>query len=100
MEYIYITDAWSSDVSSDALLGFTAHWIDSNFHRKSAVHIPRNCQRHPGECIAMKIVKILEEWNIALPQVHVVIRDNGKSYDRSKFAKFWMFSFLPTIGSK
>ena len=37
-EYVsFTTDAWSSDVKSDALLGFTAHWVDNDFHRQSAV---------------------------------------------------------------
>ena len=36
-EYVSFTsDAWSSDVNSDSLLGFTAHWVDSDFHRQSA----------------------------------------------------------------
>ena len=30
-------DAWSSDISGDALLGFTVHWVDGSFQRKYAV---------------------------------------------------------------
>ena len=37
-EYLsFTTDCWSSDVNSDALLGFTAHWVDGSFQRQSAV---------------------------------------------------------------
>ena len=63
----FTSDAWNSDVSSDALLGFTAHWVDSDFHRQSAVlHAQELLERHTctGEYIAMNITKMLEEWNI------------------------------------
>ena len=37
-DYIsFTTDVWSSDVNSDLLIGLTAHWVDRNFQRKSAV---------------------------------------------------------------
>ena len=74
----FTTDCWSSDVNSDALLGFTAHWVDGNFQRQSAVlHAQELSERHTGEYIAVKITKMLEEWKITLSQVYVVIRDNG-----------------------
>jgi len=41
----------------------------------------------------MKIVKMLEEWNIALPQVHVIIRDNG-----SNMVKAMTEANLPSFG--
>ena len=95
VEYVSFTsDAWSSDVNSDALLGFTAHWVDSDFHRQSAVlHAQELSERHTGEYIAMKINKMLEEWKIALSQVHVVIRDNG-----SNMVKAMTEANLPSFG--
>ena len=37
-DYIsFATVVWSSDVNSDSLLGLTAHWVEGNFQRKSAV---------------------------------------------------------------
>lgn len=32
-----IQESWSSDVNSDLLLGLTAHWVDGNVQRNSAV---------------------------------------------------------------
>ena len=92
VEYVSFTsDVWSSDVNSDALLGFTAHWVDSDFHRQSAVlHAQELSERHTGEYIAMKINKMLK---IALSQVHVVIRDNG-----SNMVKAMTEANLPSFG--
>ena len=28
----FTTDIWSSEVNSDSLLNFTAHWVDDTFH--------------------------------------------------------------------
>ena len=62
-EYLsFTTDAWSSDVNSDALLGFTAHWVDGSFQRRSAVlQAQELSERHTGEYNAVKITKMLEE---------------------------------------
>ena len=80
-EYLsFTTDVWSSDVNSDALLGFTAHWVDSSFQRQSAVlQAQELSERHTSEYIAVKITKMLQDWKIDLSQVHVVIRDNGSN---------------------
>ena len=90
----FTTDAWNSDVNSDALLGFRAHWVDNDFHRQSAVlHTQELSERHTGEYIAMKITKMLEEWNIILSQVQAVIRDNG-----SNMVKAMPEANLPSFG--
>ena len=33
----FTADRWSSDINSDVLRGFTAHWVDGNFQWQSAV---------------------------------------------------------------
>uniref|UniRef100_A0A1X7UI74 Uncharacterized protein n=1 Tax=Amphimedon queenslandica TaxID=400682 RepID=A0A1X7UI74_AMPQE len=33
----FTTDIWSTSVSNDSLLSLTAHWLNNNFERKSAV---------------------------------------------------------------
>lgn len=54
----FTNDCWSSDVNSDALLSFTAHWVDGSFQRRSAVlHAQELSERHTGEYIAVKITK-------------------------------------------
>ena len=94
-EYLsFTTDVWSSDVNSDALLGFTAHWVDSSFQRQSAVlQAQELSERHTGEYIAVKITKMLQDWTIDLSQVHVVIRDNG-----SNMVKAITEACLPSFG--
>ena len=94
-EYLsFPTDVWSSDVNSNALLGFTAHWADGSFQRHSAVlQAQELSERHTGEYIALKITKMLEDWKVALFQVHVVIRDNG-----SNMVKAMAEANLPSFG--
>ena len=71
-EYLsFTTDCWSSDVNSDALLGFTAHWVDGNFQRQSAVlHAQELLERHIGEYIAVKITRRMEDHFITGPCCH------------------------------
>lgn len=59
-DYIsFTTDVWSCDVNSDSLLGLTAHWVDGNFQRKSAVLQAHSLdERHTCEYIAMQLVKL------------------------------------------
>ena len=54
-EYVsFSMDAWSSDVNSDALLGFAAHWADNDFHRRSAVlHAHELSERHMHRRVAI-----------------------------------------------
>ena len=95
VEYIsFTTDVWSSDINSDSLLGFTAHWVDNKFQRRSAVlQAQELSERHTGEYIAIKITKMLSDWNISIPNVHVVIRDNG-----SNMVKAMAEANLPNFG--
>ena len=90
----FTTDVWSSDINSDALLGFTAHWVDADFQGRSTVlHAQELSERHTGEYIVVKITKMLDDWKISLPQVHVVIRDNG-----SNMVKAMTEANLPSFG--
>ena len=90
----FTTDVWSSDINSDSLLGFTAHWVGANFQRRSAVlQAQELSERHTGEYIAVKITKMLDDWKISLPQVHIVIRDNG-----SNMIKAMAEANLPSFG--
>ena len=76
------------------MLGFTAHWVDGSFQRHSAVlQAQELSERQTGEYIALKITKMLEDWKVALSQVHVVIRDNG-----SNMVKAMTEANLPSFG--
>ena len=90
----FTTDVWSSNVSSDSLLSLTAHWVSDEFQLISAVLQAKSLEeRHTGECMAMKIVKIMEDWGIDKNQVHCVVRDNG-----SNIVKAMSEAALPSFG--
>ena len=73
-------DVWSSDVNSDSLLGLTAHWVDENFQRKSAVLQAHSLDdRHTGEYVAMQLLKMLESWKVDPSKVYVIVRNNGSN---------------------
>ena len=94
-DYIsFTTDVWSSDVNSDSLLGLTAHCVDGNFQRKSAVLQAHSLNdRHTGEYIAMQLLKMLESWKVDPSKVHVIIRDNA-----SNMVKAMEEASLPSFG--
>ena len=88
---------WSSDVNSDSLLGLTAHWVDENFQRKSAVlHTHSLDDRHTGEYIVMQLLKMLESWKVDPSKVHVIIRDNAsnmvKTIEKASLPSFGCFA--------
>jgi len=76
----FTMDAWSSSVNDTALLSLTAHWIDSQFKRVSAV-MNAQCltEAHTGEYIAAQVLSLLGKWEIALERVHLVITDNASN---------------------
>ena len=60
VNYVSFTaNIWSSEINSDSLLSFTAHWVDDTFHWFLAVLQVQPLEyRHTGEYIAMKISKL------------------------------------------
>ena len=98
IQYIsFTTDIWSCNVNSDSLLSVTAHWIDDNFQPLSAVLQAQSLEeRHTREYIAMKLTKIMNEWEIDNSQVHCVVRDNGtnmvKALSEAGFPDFGCFA--------
>ena len=90
----FTTDAWSSNVSSDSLLSLTAHRVSDEFQLISAVLQAKSLEEwHTCEYMAMKIVKIMEDWGIDKNQVHCVVRDNG-----SNIVKAMSEAALPSFG--
>ena len=79
-DYIsFATDVWSSDVNSDSLLGLTAHWVDKNFLRKSAILQAHSLDDRHTEYNAMQLFKMLESWKVDPSKVHVIVHDNGNN---------------------
>ena len=78
-----LTDVWSTNVSSDSLLSFTAHWIANNFQRLSAVLNVKLLEgSHTGTHLCEQYSEILTNWNIEKSQVHLVLRDNAKNMEK------------------
>ena len=65
------------------LLSLTAHWIDGQFKRKSAVLNAQCLTSSHGEYIAAQILVMLEKCDIALEQVHLVIIDNASNMTKA-----------------
>ena len=85
----FTTDAWTTAQCTDSLLSITAHWIDNDWQRQSAIvgacHMEGS---HTGANIATLITTELKKWSIitaatntttATSRVHVFLRDNGKN---------------------
>ena len=80
----FTSDAWSSDVNDTSLPSLTAHWIDSQFKRISAV-LSAQCltEAHTGQYIAAQFLTMLEKWDISLERVHLVITDNSSNMKKT-----------------
>ena len=92
----FTTDSWSYSVNDTSLLSLTAHWIDSQFKRTSAV-LNAQCltEAHMREYIAAQILGMLERWDIALKRVHLVITDNASKLCVMHLCH--IFGVLPTL---
>lgn len=71
--------------------------IPDNFQPLSAVLQAQSLEeRHTGEYIAMKLTKIMNEWEIDNSQVHCVVWDNGsnmiKALSEGGFPEFGCFA--------
>ena len=78
--FSFTTDIWSTDISSNSFLSFTAHWLIESFERKSAVlHAQSFPGEHTGELISNKYREMLAGWGIKKEQVHLIIRDNASN---------------------
>lgn len=80
----FTTDAWSSSVNNTSLLSLTAHWIDSQFKKTSAV-LNAQClmETHTREYIAAQILRMLGKWDITLEQVHLVVTDHTSNITKA-----------------
>jgi len=90
----FTTDAWSSSVNDTALLSLTAHWINHEFKRTSAILSAHSLtESHTGEYIAAQVHSMLKEWEILPERVHVVVTDNA-----SNMTKAMRDASLPQFG--
>ena len=78
----FTTDIWSSSVNTTCLLSLTAHWIDDEFVKGSAVLYAQPIQEaHTGEHIAAQMENMLQNWEIPRDKVHVICERQCKQYD-------------------
>ena len=86
------TDIWSSMVSTDAFLGVTAHFINTDTRKRQSLKIA--CEKfndcHSGSNIAEKLLSILQRYGIE-DKTKYVLTDSG-----SNMIKAWMYT-LPEI---
>ena len=81
--FSFTTDIWTTNVSSDSLLSFTAHWIANDFQKLSAVLNVKLLEgSHTGAHLCKQYNEILSSWNIEKSQVHLVLRDNAKNMEK------------------
>lgn len=73
------TDEWSTSQCTDSLLSVTAHWIDDQWQRRSAVIAARPVEgSHTAENLGGVVKETLSKWGL-MNKVHVCLRDNGKN---------------------
>ena len=81
--FSFTTDIWSTNVASDSLLSFTAHWITNDFQRMSAVLNVKLLEgSHTGVHLSEQYNEILLNRNIEKNQVHLVVRDNPRNMEK------------------
>lgn len=81
IEYVCMTaDCWTSK-NKKRFMGVTAHWLDKNLTRKSAVLAPR---RFPGdhsyEAIANLLFTIMKEFDLDTAKIVSVVTDDGSNF--------------------
>ena len=80
----FTTDIWSNSVNTTCLLSLTAHWINDEFAKGSAVlHAQPIQEAHTGEHIAAQMENMLQNWEIPRDKVHVIVSDNASNMIRA-----------------
>jgi hypothetical protein len=75
----FTTDEWSTSQCTDSLLSVTAHWIDEQWQRRSAVVAASPVEgSHTAENLGGILKETLSKWCLK-NKVHVCLRDNGKN---------------------
>ena len=84
MAYSFTTDVWSTTSAGESVLSLTAHCVQGNFARASAVlHVTTLEGSHTTAQIAGKIEETLSNWQINKENVHLFLRDNAANMERA-----------------
>ena len=74
----FTTDSWTAEHTTQSYMSLTAHWIDVNFQRKSAIlHCEALDSRRTADHLADLLMSMLTAWNITSDRCHVILRDNA-----------------------
>ena len=77
-------DIWSTSLNNQSLIILTAHWIDDNCARRSAVlHVLRIERLHTSAAICQMIETMIDDWKISKERVHLVLTDNASNVKRA-----------------
>lgn len=72
------TDTWTAQSTTQSFVSLTAHWINNDFVRKSAVlHCELFEGSHTGVRLVQALTDMLRNWNIEGQKVHVVLCDSA-----------------------
>ena len=93
-EFVSVTtDTWTTPMSTESLISFTAHWLDKQWDRRSAVlHCTRMSGSHTASNIATTILALIDNWQLT-DRIHVILRDNAKN-----MTKGMQEAGLPSMG--
>ena len=82
--YSFTTDGWSTNVATHSLLSLTAHWVEQDFTKVSAVLCVKELEgSHTGSAICAKLTSMFSEWDIEKSSVHLVLRDNAANMEKA-----------------
>lgn len=77
------TDIWTSR-SSKSYLGMTAHWINAENQRQSAIVACRRLKgSHTHDKIAAAIAEIHSDFGIPVSKVVCTVTDNAKNFEKA-----------------
>jgi len=80
----FTTDAWTTPQCSDSLRSMTAHWLDAEFNKHSAMlHASHMIGQNAGAHIAQILQNMVQKWDLT-GRVHVMMRDNASSMIKAK----------------
>jgi len=78
------TDIWSTSLTNQSLISLTAHWIENNFVRKSAVLNVMHLEgSYSGENIRESIESMIKFWKISKEKIHLVLTDNASNMKKA-----------------
>ena len=81
--YSFTTDVWSTNVATYSMISLTAHWVEKDFTKMSAVLCVKEMEgSHTGSAICAKFCMMLSEWGIEKHSVQLVLCNNAANMEK------------------